>query len=134
MTNNKPALAHYADKPLTPVIADYVAWLKAETGYEVDPMSVALSSALRGVFQKSPDNQQRIADAAERNLVRAQERADRQKARAEKAGAERWLTTEFKLVQAPPTPATEAAAPTKAATAKSTPTPPARRRPAKAAE
>lgn len=85
-TTKAPALAAYATKPLTPTIQEYVAWLKAETGYDVDPQSVALASALRGKFQKSEGNQARLTQAKERV---AQEREARAARRAEReAGAE----------------------------------------------
>ena len=53
MSNTKktPALAHYAAKEVTPVIAAYAAWLEEQTGYKVDPLSVQLGSALRAAWQ-----------------------------------------------------------------------------------
>jgi hypothetical protein len=59
-----PALAHYAAKEPTPTILEFCAWLKSETGVDVDPMSVHLGSLLRGVWQKSPDRQAERARAA----------------------------------------------------------------------
>lgn len=126
----EPALASYVDKRITPVITDYVEWLKAETGYEVDPMSVQLSSALRGRFQKSEGNQQRMAaraaeieqerlDREAARVERAQRKADREAARAEKAAAPKAE----KVVKAPATKAAAKATPAKAS----------RRRPAAAA-
>ncbi|QEO15616.1 hypothetical protein FLP10_15150 [Agromyces intestinalis] len=76
MSNTKkPELAAYAEKAITPVMRDYIAWLEKETGYKVDPVSVQLSSMLRPAFQKSPGNQNRIADAAERAAARRSARA-----------------------------------------------------------
>lgn len=66
MSNIKktPAQAHYADKAITPVMVEFIKYLEAETGYEVDPMSVQLASLLRGRFQKSPANQTRLSKRA----------------------------------------------------------------------
>ena len=66
--------AAQAAKPITPLMADYVAWLKKETGYEVDPTSVQLSGVLRAEFQKSEGNQRRMAEAA---AMAAEEKAAR---------------------------------------------------------
>lgn len=60
-TKKAPAQAHYASKDITPVMRDFIEYIERETGYKVDPMSVQLSSLLRGSFQKSPANQKRIA-------------------------------------------------------------------------
>jgi hypothetical protein len=75
-----PTLAHYADKAITPVMVDFIAFIESETGYKVDPMSVQLGSLLRGTFQKSEGNQKRIAEAA-------QKRAAEETAKAEPAPA-----------------------------------------------
>ena len=59
MTAKKPTtapLAHRVPAEPTALILDYCRWLKEQTGYDVDPMSVYLGSALRGEFQKSPGN------------------------------------------------------------------------------
>jgi sRNA-binding protein len=73
-----------AAKPITPVMEAYVAWIKEQTGYDVDPMSVQLSGILRGEFQKSPGNQSRIAEANARVAAEKVARAQRAAARAEK--------------------------------------------------
>lgn len=87
-TTQTPALAAYATKTLTPVIQDYVAWLKAETGYDVDPQSVALASALRGRFQKSAGNQARMAKRAA-EIVAEREAREARRAEREAGAAER---------------------------------------------
>ncbi len=88
MTTNKIApRAAQAAKPISPLMAEYIAWLKAETGYDVDPMSVQLSGVLRGTFQKSAGNQQRIAAIAIRKAADEKARAER-KAEAAKKAAE----------------------------------------------
>jgi hypothetical protein len=51
-TPNRKPLADYVDAQVTPLIAEYAAWLTQHTGYEVDPKSVFLSSALRSRFQQ----------------------------------------------------------------------------------
>ena len=78
MTNNKiaPRTAQAA-KPISPLMSEYIAWLKAETGYDVDPMSVQLSGVLRGTFQKSAGNQARIAAIATRKVADEKPRAER---------------------------------------------------------
>jgi len=43
--------AHYAAKEITATMQEYAAWLTEQTGYEVDPRSVYLGSALRTAFQ-----------------------------------------------------------------------------------
>ncbi|MFM9920596.1 hypothetical protein [Lacisediminihabitans sp. H27-G8] len=84
MTNNKiaPRAAHAA-KPISPLMSEYIAWLKAETGYDVDPMSVQLSGVLRGTFQKSAGNQKRIAAIATRKAAAEKTRAERKAAAAQ---------------------------------------------------
>lgn len=81
-TKGEPALANYADKDIPAVINDFVEFLKAETGVDVDPRSIYLGSALRGTFQKSEGNQKRLADRA---VAIEQEKADRIVAREERA-------------------------------------------------
>lgn len=83
-TKTSKALVHsqYADKAIPPLMQEYVAWLKAETGFDVDARSVYLSSALRGAFQKSPGNQQRIAQAAASVAAEKAARAERKAAKA----------------------------------------------------
>ena len=86
-TTKKTTTAHQASlatKPITPVMEAYVAWIKEQTGYDVDPMSVQLSGILRGAFQKSPGNQARIAEANARVAAEKVARAQRAAARAEK--------------------------------------------------
>ena len=65
MPTKKPTpapLAHYAEKSITPVMAEYVAWLKQQTGYDVDPLSVQLSGVLRPAFQKATSAKRRAAN------------------------------------------------------------------------
>ena len=87
MTNTKAPRAAFAAKPISPLMAEYVAWLKTETGYDVDPLSVQLSGVLRGTFQKSAQNQARIAQVAERLAAEEKARAERKAAREAKAAA-----------------------------------------------
>lgn len=84
MNKPLPTRAALAAKPITPVMAEYVAWLEAETGYPVDPMSVQLSGLLRPTFQKSTGNQKRLADTAARVAAEKVARAERAAARAAK--------------------------------------------------
>lgn len=133
----EPALALYADKVVTPVIEDFSEWLTAQTGYEVDPMSVFLGSALRSTFQKSEQNQERIAASAQAKLdaiAAREERAEaREAARAEKEAAKAAKAAEPKAPKAAPAkkaPAAAAKAPAKKAAAAPAPV---RRRPIAAA-
>jgi hypothetical protein len=87
MNKNTAPRGAYAAKPLSPLMAEYVVWLKTETGYDVDPLSVQLSGVLRGTFQKSPQNQARIAAAAERLAAEKMNRAERRATREAKATA-----------------------------------------------
>jgi hypothetical protein len=80
----EPHFANYAEKDVPPVIQEFVDWLKKETGAKIDAKSVYLGSALRGTFQKSDENQKRIA-ARKKELE--QERLDAEKRREERAAA-----------------------------------------------
>lgn len=88
-TPTAPRFANYAEKEATPTMQAYAEWLTRETGYDVDPRSVYLGSALRGQFQKSEGNQARIADAAsareQAKTDRAQRKAEREAAAKERA-------------------------------------------------
>ncbi|WMI33141.1 hypothetical protein SEA_RIKSENGUPTA_45 [Microbacterium phage RikSengupta] len=143
----EPALAAYADKNIPTRITEFVDFLKRETGYDVDPRSVYLGSALRGTFQKSDENQERIAARAqeiveqrEAREARAEERAakkvEREAARAakaeEKAAAAKAAKEAPKAAPAKAAGKTTAKkAPAKTAAKAATPT---RRRPARAAK
>ena len=88
-TTKAPRLAHYATKEATPTMQAYAEWLTRETGYAVDVQSVVLASWLRGEFQKSEENQRRIADVKTRKTedaaARAAKRAEREAAAKERA-------------------------------------------------
>ena len=83
-TNEAPRAA-LAAKPISPLMQDYVAWLKAETGYDVDPLSVQLSGVLRSAFQKSEGNQRRLAESIIAKEADTAARAERKAARAQAA-------------------------------------------------
>ncbi len=83
-TTPAPRFAHYAEKEATPTMQAYADWLTRETGYAVDVQSVVLASWLRGEFQKSEENQTRIADAAS---AREQAKTDRAERKAEREAA-----------------------------------------------
>ena len=76
-TTPAPRFAHYAEKEATPTMQAYAEWLTRETGYAVDVQTVVLASWLRGEFQKSDENQTRIAEAKTRKSEQAKARADR---------------------------------------------------------
>lgn len=88
-TKGEPKLAMYADKDIPPVIQEFVEFLKAETGADVDARSVYLGSSLRGAFQKSEGNQARIAERAseieQEKLDRVQAAKDRAERKVAKA-------------------------------------------------
>lgn len=77
-------LARYVDKDVTPRMQEFADWMREQTGYEVDPRTVYLSSVLRPVFQSSDENQKRLADrreeVAEERAVAAEKRAVRKEA------------------------------------------------------
>ncbi|PXA68528.1 hypothetical protein [Cryobacterium arcticum] len=123
MSNTKktPALAHYAAKEVTPVIAAYAAWLEEQTGYKVDPLSVYLASALRGTFQKSDGNQKRIADRAAELEAETKAKAARRLAAAEAAYAKATAPKPEPKTKAVPKETLVRAAAAKPATLKATP-------------
>lgn len=139
-TKGEPPRANYAEKEIPTVIQNFVDYLKEQTGYEVDPRSVYLGSALRGEFQKSPENQKRIADRAaeiEQERIDREARAEeRAAAKAEREAAKAAKAAEPKAEKAAPKSAAKTApakkAPAKTAAAKATPAT-TRRRPARPA-
>lgn len=141
----EPINAKYADeeRAIPAVINDFVDYLKETTGYDVDPRSVYLGSALRGQFQKSEGNQKRIADRAaeieQEKIDRAKRAEERAAAKAEREAARAAKAAEPKAEKAAPAKAPAKAAAkapaktaTKAAAAKAAPAT-TRRRPARPA-
>ncbi|QPL15056.1 hypothetical protein SEA_HAUNTER_42 [Microbacterium phage Haunter] len=142
----EPPRANYAEKAVPSVIQNFAEYLTEQTGYEVDLRSVYLGSALRGEFQKSPENQKRIADRAaeiererEERAAKAEERAakkaEREAAAKEKAAAAKEAKSAPKASTAKAPAAKTAAAkkaPAKAAATKAAPAT-TRRRPARPA-
>jgi hypothetical protein len=130
-TAGEGALASYAEKTITPVMQDFADFLTSQTGYKVDPMSVQLGSALRGTFQKSQFNQDRIATRAQEREAEAtaklQRAADREAARVakEQEKADRAASKEAAAAAkaAAPKPEKAAKAPAKAAATKATKAP-----------
>lgn len=88
-TPGEPTLARYAEIEPTPLQHSFADWLSTNTGYKVDAQSVALATALRGEFQKSPENQAdlkaRREAAAAAKAAREQRIADRKAKAAEEA-------------------------------------------------
>ena len=91
-TPTAPQFAHYAEKEATPTMQAYADWLTRETGYAVDVQSVVLASWLRGEFQKSEDNQRRMADAA---TAREQAKAERALRQAEREATAKERASEI---------------------------------------
>jgi hypothetical protein len=140
----EPTHANYVEKGIPTRIQEFADWLTRETGYEVDPRSVYLGSALRGTFQKSDENQERIANRAneivEQAAAKEQAKIDREQAKVqreadraakaeerEKAAAERAAAKEAAAAEKA---AAKAAAPAKTAAAKAPAKAPAKRTPA----
>ncbi len=75
MTTKKqtPARAAEVEKPITPAILAFCAFIEKETGYKPDPRSVFLGSQLRRAFQQSPERQ--AARTAPTQTVEAKARA-----------------------------------------------------------
>jgi hypothetical protein len=72
----------YATREITPTMAAFAEWLRAETGVEVDLRSVALAGSLRS-DSRNPANQREAnreskakaaADKAKEQLAKAQQR------------------------------------------------------------
>lgn len=133
----EPRLARYAEKEVTPVINLYGDWLEEEVFgsplSERDRQILFVGSALRGAFQKSDTNQNRIAsrkdeiaDEAEARAARAEERAAKREAR-EAARAERAAAPKKSAPEKTSAKTASKSAPTKSAPAKAGTT---RRRPA----
>ena len=110
----EPKLASYADKTITPVMQDFSDWIEQETGYKVDPMSVQLGSALRGIFQKSDFNQERIARRAEERAAEEQAKLDRAAEREEARAAKEQAKAERAAAKAAAPAKTATKAPVKA--------------------
>jgi hypothetical protein len=121
-TAGEPPLALFADKPVTAVTQSYVDWIKENVGVDVDPQSVQISASLRRQFQKSETNQQRIAEAAERNEAEAEARAqraeEREQRKAEREAAKAAKAAEPKAEKPAPAAKAKAAPAVKAAPAK----------------
>ena len=138
----EPQHAAYVEKAIPSRMQEYADWLTRETGYEVDPRSVYLGSSLRGTFQKSDENQERIAARAreieeqaaakeQRKLDRAAAKEEREAERARKA-EEREAAKAAKAAEEKSAPAKKTAS--KPAAGKKAPAKtaaPTRRRPAK---
>lgn len=109
-TKAAPPKAHLLEKDITPTMDRFCDWIRDETGYDVDPMSVQLGGTLRGEFQKSDVNQAALAESKQRRAEEAEARAAKREEReAKKAEKENKKS-------APAKPAGKAAA-TKAAPA-----------------
>jgi septal ring-binding cell division protein DamX len=149
---NEPEEARLLEAEPTEMQELFAEWIEQQTGYKVDIRSTILASLLRAKFQKSPENQQRLADNKARREHEEIDREQRKKERAERreakiaAVAEREANREAKSKEkaekpkptekkaAAPKAKTAAKAPAKktAAPAKKTAAKPApRRRPAK---
>lgn len=130
-TKGEPPRANYAEKAVPTVIQNFAEYLTEQTGYEVDLRSVYLGSALRGEFQKSPENQARIEARAQEIVAEREAREAAKVARAE-AKAEREAARAAKAAE----PKAEKAAPAKKAPAAKAPVAkatPAKKAPAKPA-
>ena len=127
-TKAAPPRKHIADKEPTALHEGFVEWLKKETGYDADPKSVQLACVLRMDYQRSEENQARLAS---NKTAREQAETERQQAREaraakakEKEAAKASKTTASKSTASKTTASKTATAPAKKAA-------PARRRAAK---
>lgn len=78
---------YLVDKDPTPKHEAAAAWISDQTGYDMDVKTVQLLLLMYTRFQKSPENQQAIADAKERAAAAAEERENRPAKPAKKAAA-----------------------------------------------
>lgn len=123
----EPEFARYTEKEVTPVINSFGDWLEENTGLTLtkrDRQILFIGSALRGTFQKSDYNQERIA--ARKEEIAAEEEAREQRAaeREERRAAREAAAAERKSAPktAPAKSAAKSTAPAKkGATAKSAP-------------
>lgn len=92
-----------AAKDITPTMAAFAEWLRAETGVEVDARSVALAGSLRNDFQQSEswknDARNYKANVEANREAKAKERAEAAKAALIKA-QERVKDAEAKAAEA----------------------------------
>lgn len=86
-TKGEPRLARYADADPTELQTAFANWIEKETGYAPDIKSIQLGAVLRGTFQKSEENQARIAarkvEIEQEIADRAQRKADRKAVKTE---------------------------------------------------
>jgi len=136
----KPAPNKYAyqlNKQPTDTIQRFIDWVEKEIGYEMDPMTAQLSSALRISFQKSEDNQSHLRQRREdlaNNKVQAKANRENAKSAREDLKAKRAAKAEAKAAK-PAAKAQKPPAPEKAPAEDSTASPaPKKASPKKAAE
>jgi membrane protein involved in colicin uptake len=88
-----------ATKEITPTMAAFADWLKAETGVDVDARSVALAGSLRMDFQKSEfwknDERNYLSNVEANRATKAIEAAEKAQNAAKKA-QERVAATKAK--------------------------------------
>lgn len=77
----------YADKEPTAVHEACAQWIEENVGYEVDLKSVQLTALLYGKFQRSPENQERIAAQKTNSAKLAETREERATKRTSKKAA-----------------------------------------------
>jgi membrane protein involved in colicin uptake len=123
-TKAAPPLKHIADKEPTALHEEFVAWLKTNTGVDCDLKSVQLATVLRMEFQRSEQNQKRLAASKK---AKADADAAREARRAERAAGKKTAAAPTKKAAAPAAKKATGAPATKKAAA------PVRRRAAKKA-
>lgn len=82
-TKNAPRTA-LAEKPITPLMKDFAAYILDQTGYVVDERTLQLGGTMRAEYQKSAGRQAANAEAATRKAADEKARADRKAAAAKK--------------------------------------------------
>lgn len=136
MSNAKSFAERAASEP-TDLHRNFAAWLKEQTGVDVDLKTVQLACSMRMDFQKSEENQDHLADRKQAAAAKKAKAAADKKARLEKqlAALQAELAKETAPVQpaSKPAPAAKKATPSKAADKPATPPAKATETPAKRA-
>lgn len=82
--------ADLLEKEPTEVQKRFIKFVKAETGYDMDPTTVVLFQARRMAFQKSPENQEHLQ---KRRSTASERRNNAKQAKAAKAAAKVQATS-----------------------------------------
>jgi hypothetical protein len=111
-TSKAQSFSERAANEPTQLHKDFAAWLKAETGVDVDLKTVQLATALRMDFQKSETNQKALKERLAKSAADKKASAEKRKAKLEaelaklkgEVVAETPAPVEVKEVKATPAP------------------------------